>query len=182
MVRAQVGVFDRWTVDKTLDFVIDNFEGTKFVDHPDDRGGPTKFGITKKALSKMRGRAVRNDDIHKLTRVEAKSIYVSDYVEPVWAGKMSYGPLRLAVVDWSIHSGAKRVVKAIQEIVEVTTDGIMGPITWAAISGHEPRSMFLRVMAARTVFLSRLVARDNSQVVFLYGWGRRLAKILESAA
>lgn len=175
-------VFDEWTVDRTLDFVIDNFEGTKFVDHPDDKGGPTRFGITKKSLSRVRGASVLNNDIHKLTRVEAKAIYVRNYVEPVWGGKISYGPLRLAVVDWSIHSGPKRVVKAIQEIVDVSTDGIMGPVTWAAMATHEPRGLFLRLMAARIVFVSRLVARDRSQIAFLYGWGCRLAKILEVAA
>ena len=170
------------STNEVLDFIIDNFEGTRFVDHPDDRGGPTKFGITKKALSRAKGKAVRTNDIHTLTREEAKAIYADAYANPVRANELSYGPLRLAAIDYAIHSGPKRAVKAIQEIVGVLPDGIIGPVTWAAIQGCESRSLFVRLMSHRLTFLTRLVSRDHSQVTFVYGWGKRLAKILEVSA
>ena len=172
----------RMTTDEALDFIITNFEGTTFVDHPDDRGGPTKFGITKKSLSRARGVAVMTNDIHELTRVEAKTIYAADYVTPVRGQDISYGPLRLAAIDYAIHSGPRTAVKAIQEIVGVATDGIMGPITWGAITKHDQRGLFVRLMAQRLTFLTRLVSRDATQVSFVYGWGKRLAKILDVAA
>lgn len=170
------------TADDAVDFIIDHFEGTTFVDHPDDRGGPTKFGITKKSLSRTRGRAVTTNDIHELTRAEAKTIYEADYVTPVRGDDMSYGPLRLAAIDYAIHSGPRTAVKAMQEIVGVTTDGIIGPITWNAITHYNERGLFVRLMSHRLTFLTRIVSRDTSQVSFVYGWGKRLAKILDVAA
>ena len=173
---------DGMTTDEVLNFIIDNFEGTKFVDHPDDKGGPTKFGITKRALSRARGGAVTTNDVHILERDEAKDIYHDAYVLSVKGDELSHGPLRLAMIDYAIHSGPKRAVKAIQEIVGVTTDGIMGPITWQAITERRPESLFLKLMAERTTYLTRIVSRDTSQVSFVFGWGKRLAKILQVSA
>ena len=182
MTRGNEAGVDDWTVDEILDFVIDRFEGTKFVNHPDDRGGPTKFGITKRTLSRARGETVKSNDIYTLTRKEAKRIYINSYVDPVRGGDLEYGPLRLAVIDYAIHSGTKRAIKAIQESVSVMPDGILGPVTWHAIGRFDERSLFLKVMAHRTIFLTRLVARDTRQTVFIFGWGKRLARILESGA
>jgi lysozyme family protein len=69
-----------------------------------------------------------------------------------------------------------------QEIVGVTTDGLMGPVTLGAVQSYDGRTLFLKLMAHRLTFLTRLVSRDTSQVSFIYGWGKRLAKILDVAA
>lgn len=165
-----------------LDFIIENFEGTKFVDHPDDNGGPTKFGITKKTLSGFRGKSVLTNDVHELTRDEAKKIYCTRYVEPVCGDEYSYAPLRLAVIDYAIHSGTRRVTRVIQEIVETKRDGILGPITLQAIFEFGERALFVRLMSERLVFLTRLVSNDPTQSSFIYGWGKRIALILDTSA
>jgi len=170
------------TNDQVLDFIIDEFEGTKFVDHPDDRGGPTKFGITKKTLSGWRGRSVRTNDIHELTKKEAKAIYLDRYVVPVRGGDFQSGLLRLAVVDYAVHSGTRRAIKAIQEIVKTSPDGVMGPITFEAVKGYGENKLFTKLMAERFVFLAKLVSRDATQATFIYGWAKRLAMILERSA
>jgi lysozyme family protein len=176
--RKQTGM----STDEVLDFIITNFEGTKFINRSDDHGGPTKFGITKQSLSRARGVSVRGNDIHKLTRKEAKAIYIASFVKPVRGDEFAYGPLKLAVIDYAIHSGTKLAIKAIQESVNVMPDGVMGSLTWAAIENHKTRSLFLRLMAHRTMFLTRSIARDARQSVFAYAWGKRLARILESGA
>jgi len=164
-----------------VEFVIENFEGIEFVNHPDDRGGPTKYGITKKTLSRARGKAVRTDDIHTLELDEALKIYRQNYVLPVRGDEISYGPLRLAMIDYAIHSGPRAAVKALQEIVDVTQDGAMGPVTLGALRRSDQRGVFVELMAQRLTFLTRLVSRDTSQASFVYGWGKRLAKILRMA-
>ena len=166
-------------LDKDLDFIIQNFEGSEFVDHPDDRGGPTKFGITKKALSGFLGRSVSTNEIHELTLTLARKVYVDRYAKPVRANDLQ-SPRRLAGVDYAIHSGPVKAIKAIQEIVKVAPDGILGPVTWAAIQKNDPRGLCAKLMGERLVFLTRLVSRDRTQAEFIYGWGKRLAKILET--
>jgi lysozyme family protein len=50
-----------------------------FVDHPADRGGPTKFGITQKTLSRALGRQATTEDVRRLTREIAAEIYRRTY-------------------------------------------------------------------------------------------------------
>jgi lysozyme family protein len=45
------------------------------VDHPSDRGGQTKYGITKATLSEYRGRQVSGVELFALTEQEAREIY-----------------------------------------------------------------------------------------------------------
>jgi len=178
---SQKDTIQDWSVDSILDFIIDRFEGRGFVDHPDDRGGPTRFGITKSALSRYRDRAVRTEEIHGLKRREAKLIYEINYVTPVRGEDISHGPLRLAMIDWSINSGPSRAARAMQEIVGVSVDGIIGPVTMGEMQKHEPQQLFLHLMAARIVFVAGLVSRDHTQAAFILGWGRRLGTMLELA-
>ena len=166
--------------DDVLDFIIDEFEGG-FISHPDDSGGPTKYGVTKKALSGYLNHAVRTNDIHELTKEGAKNVYRAAYVKAVRGDDIEYRPLRLAMVDYAIHSGPRRVIRALQDIVGTACDGLLGPITWKAIQDHDPHSLFVQLMAERMIFLTRIVSNDKSQVSFIKGWGKRLARILEQS-
>jgi lysozyme family protein len=56
---------------KAVNDLIDNWEGTRFVDDPHDPGGRTKFGISQASYPKL--------DIAILTRDEAVDIYYRDY-------------------------------------------------------------------------------------------------------
>ena len=159
---SQKDTIQDWSVDGILDLIIDRFEGSGFVNHPDDHGGPTRFGITKLALSRYRDEAVRTEDIRNLRRREAKSIYSMNYVTPVRGADISHGPLRLAMIDWSINSGP-------------------APVTMGEMQKHEPQQLFLHLMAARIVFVAGLVSRDHTQAAFILGWGRRLGTMLELA-
>ena len=52
-----------------------------FVDHPSDRGGPTKFGITLRTLRAWRGQPVTREDVRTLTKAEARQIYAERYIQ-----------------------------------------------------------------------------------------------------
>ena len=74
-----------------------------FVDHKDDHGGSTKFGITKRTLSEWRGHDVSRAQVQALTIDEAREIYVRLYVEPF--AVVTDGPLKELLVDTAVHSG-----------------------------------------------------------------------------
>ena len=46
-----------------------------FVEHPDDPGGATKFGITGRTLARFRGAKVTREAVMALTRDEAGEVY-----------------------------------------------------------------------------------------------------------
>ena len=67
------------TSDQILDDVIRR-EGS-YVHDPQDRGGPTKYGITQRTLRAWRGQAVTAEDVRQVTRDEARAIYRRRYVD-----------------------------------------------------------------------------------------------------
>lgn len=62
-----------------LDGIIKSEGG--YVNHPNDRGGATKYGITIATLRSWRGKAVTNTDVQNLTVEEARDIYFNRYVK-----------------------------------------------------------------------------------------------------
>jgi lysozyme family protein len=70
-----------------------------YSNDPNDPGGETNFGISK--------RAYPNLDIKHLTRDQAKQIYFTDYWQAVGADKMPDG-LNLLAFDTAVNCGPKR--------------------------------------------------------------------------
>jgi hypothetical protein len=71
-----------------------------YVNDPDDPGGETKYGISKRAYPDI--------DIKNLTKAQAKSIYHQDYWIPAGCDKLPW-PLCLVVFDTAVNMGLKRV-------------------------------------------------------------------------
>lgn len=86
-----------------------------FVDHPSDRGGPTKYGITQAALSDYRGRPVSVDDVRTLSEHEARAIYVERYVSRPGFDRLEHTALMALLVDCAVNHGVTRAAKWLQQ-------------------------------------------------------------------
>lgn len=84
--------------EKAIHFVL-KVEGG-FVDHPNDPGGPTKYGITQATTGWSK------QEIKNLTPEVAKKWYFDNYWKPSGADKLPW-PLNLAMFDFAIHSGVQ---------------------------------------------------------------------------
>ena len=49
-----------------------------YVNHPNDRGGPTKYGVTHKTLSRYLKREASIEDVKHMTEETAYEIYERD--------------------------------------------------------------------------------------------------------
>ena len=69
----------------TDDEIIDSIEVSegwpKYTDHPDDKGGPTKGGITLATLEHWRQRPCDKEDLKQLDRHEARQIYQKMFID-----------------------------------------------------------------------------------------------------
>lgn len=168
----------RRAIDELLGEVIAREGG--FVHHPADRGGPTKFGITRRTLSEWLGRSATVDEVRQLDEETAREIYVARYL----AGpRIDTLPPEIIpqVFDMAVNHGPRRAVRILQEVLglagwPVDIDGVIGPQTRkAAFEAQEQMGPFLTNAVAdqRANFYRRLVAADPSQRVFLRGWLRR---------
>jgi len=155
-------------ISELIDDVIEK-EGTTFTDHPADRGGPTKFGITADTLLSW---MVRN-----LSREMAAEIYEHLYYkEP----KINHLPDKVipVVFDSAVNHGPSQAIKWLQRAVGVKDDGIIGPVTIRAAS--TATDVVEKIVSSRKHFYRRLVDRDVSQQAFLAGWLRRADSFLST--
>lgn len=147
-----------------------------FVHHPRDPGGATNFGITRETLSRVRGRPASVDDVRRLTKEEAASIYRRLYWDAVRADELPPG-LDLALFDLAVNSGPKRAVTMLQTVLAIEADGLIGPETLKAANRADPAATVRRLTRSRLGFLSRLATWP----VFGRGWRRRVLAVEHEA-
>lgn len=153
-----------------------------YVNHPADRGGPTRFGITQATLADYRGYKVNAGDVEALTETEAWKIYRKRYLEDTGIAKIPNPELRGVVLDAAVNHGPVRAIAMLQRAIGVPDDGVIGPVTLAAMPYLNARSVCVKFLAQRCRFYGAIISADHSQAVFAKGWANRLADLLEDVA
>lgn len=86
--------------DRVISFIL-NEEGG-YSQNPQDPGGETKYGISKRAHPTV--------DIAALTPEAAKAIYRRDYWNPLGLDGLKFGPA-LVLMDCAVNQGVKRAMQ-----------------------------------------------------------------------
>lgn len=99
------------TVEDVITGILDREGG--YVDHKDDRGGPTKFGITAATLGIWRhlGRQASRSEVQSVQEPEARAIYYKRYVMDPGFDHLGFEPLVAQMVDFGVNSGPARAVR-----------------------------------------------------------------------
>jgi lysozyme family protein len=130
---------------------------------PNDPGGETRFGISK--------RDHPNEDIKNLTVDRAKQIYRDGYWKNFYSEIQSQA-VATKLFDMGVNIGVGTAVKLLQEALQVPVDGSFGPNTLAATNEHGDAG--LDAYKARLVaHYQELVVRNPNLSKFLGGWLRR---------
>lgn len=154
-------------------------EGDKYTDVPGDRGGPTKFGITLGTLSEWRRSLVTSEDVKALTIEEARAILCQKFLVEPGINKIANDDIRSAVLDFAVNADPKQAIKELQRVVGTTPDGVLGPVTLAALPRLDGKKVAARLLAQRARFYGRLVTDHPSQAKFAAGWINRTMDMLE---
>lgn len=155
------------TFDQVFDRLIDHEGG--YVNDPQDPGGETNWGISK--------RSYPNLDIKNITRDEAKAIYFVDYWKRSGADKYD-AAIGYQVFDAAVNSGIENSVRFLQRAVDVADDGHVGPITLSAINKMSVTDVISRFNAERLEFMTKLSNWEHNS----RGWARRIATNLRYQA
>ncbi len=160
--------------DKCMSLLLEHEGG--FVDHPDDPGGITNLGITKKTYDSFYGSDIDEEGMRKLTKSDVEPIYWKDY----WlANKCQELPSGVdwMVMDWGVNSGPARAAKALQRAVGAFEDGSIGPKTLEAVEASNRVDIIEAMANEREVFYRSLAHFDT----FGRGWLRRNDETMEQA-
>ena len=150
--RRYIGFFHR----------LMKYEGG-YVNDPDDLGGETKYGISKRAYPDL--------DINNLTEVDAMLIFHRDYYLPL--NIQSFVDERIAwqVFDFGVNAGVRRSAKMIQRIVGAFPDGVIGEKTLEKInnySGEYP--LHIEFKSERLKYYMMLTEKRTKNMKYLKGW------------
>lgn len=146
-----------------------------YVNHKNDRGGCTNKGVTLPVFRGMYGAGLDCNDLKNITDEQASQIYKKNYWDVCGGDKICNSQIANLLVDFAVNSGCKTAIKAIQRLLNVDADGIVGPMTLRAINGHsDPFKLHSALMDARVKFYEDIVKNNESQRVFLKGWLNRL--------
>lgn len=135
---------------------------------PDDPGGLTKYGIDQRSHPGV--------DIKNLTKDQAVQIYWDSY----WIkSKCDQLPDAVAFIhfDASVNEGLGAAAKFLQEAVNVTVDGSIGPKTLAAVRKANTGALLIEYAARRGTQYGNL----GTFAKFGLGWMRRLMSCLAVA-
>lgn len=140
-----------------------------YVNDPNDPGGETKWGISKRSYPHL--------NIKDLTRQDAIAIYQRDFWQRVQGDKLPV-PFAFQALDAAVNHGIGNAVRWMQRAAGVADDGVIGPVTLAAVARQEPADLVLNFNAERLEFYAKLQTFDH----FGRGWTRRVAQNLRFAA
>lgn len=171
-------MIDEAAINATIDKILAREGG--YVDHPEDKGGPTNFGVTSVTLGEWRhlGRPATSTEVLALSMAEARAIYRSRYAEPFLF--VEDPELFDLVVDCAVNHGQANAVRFLQRALGVVADGKAGPITRAAVGAAVVSKLKYRMLAARIRFYGEIVSERPSQLAFLRGWLTRATEFLET--
>lgn len=149
-----------------------------FVNDPNDPGGPTRWGITRRTLAQYRNRDVTITEIEHLTVNEAKEIYRALYLVGPGIVTILDPSLRALVLDSAVNHGPTKAIRMLQEAAGVKVDGIFGPQTRKAVNGAAAGKLWLKMMAERVSVYGRIITDNPAQAKFAAGWMNRMKGLL----
>lgn len=143
-------------------WVIEREGGGTVTDDPDDPGGLTRWGISKRAFP--------HTDIRNLSREEAEDIYLRKYWLVCKCDAFP-PPVAVALFDSAVNQGPGKAVRLLQRALGVEDDGAIGDDTLSAAMRAVPGELLVQYLSRRAVDYARLDPK------FHRGWFVRLFEL-----
>ena len=148
-----------------------------YINHPEDPGGRTNYGITQRVYEKFLDREVTEQEMKEMSMENVFVIYQRDYWNPIHGDELPSG-VDLCVFDWAVNSGVSQASKEFQRVLGVLDDGIIGSRTVAAACERENQAVVVEAISQKREDFYRSLGTFDT---FGRGWLRRNDETLEEA-
>lgn len=149
------------TFDEAFEKLIGHEGG--YVNDSRDKGGETKFGISK--------RSYPSENIKGMTLARAKEIYRRDFWDKCHIAELPE-TVWFDVFDTAVNSGTGNAVKILQRALKMdNVDGIFGPKTKKAVDSADPEYLSRAYNGYRLKYYTGL----GDFKTFGKGWVNRVA-------
>jgi lysozyme family protein len=152
-----------------------------YVNHPNDKGGPTNYGITAMSYAEYFKRNAKDITINEIKAVTAelaeKIYYTLYYVRP---NIISLPPLiQPLMLDMAVNHGRRGSVKILQGALTSAgysfsqPDGIIGAKTLTAAEKAVTdlgQNFITSLVNCRIDYYAEIIKNDPTQAVFKAGW------------
>ena len=154
-----------------------------YSNDPDDRGGPTNFGITHFDVDKAyKEGIIAHNNVAALTIGESKRIYKSFYWDAAKLDEVQNKYIAAEMFDTCVNMGINQMGKIVQRALEylgenLEVDGIVGPITRGLINKwcrYDPKSLYIIMNCEQYIVYKIIIEVRPSQAKFARGWLKRV--------
>lgn len=136
-----------------------------------DGAGRTRLGLSEKNCPTLPPEYWTVDTPTALNIAEA--FYCEHFWEPIGGDNISDQIVAATIYDYAVNDGLNHASKAIQALLGIAVDSIIGPHTVSAINAQDPVSFAAKIRTDRSNRLIEIAAANPAEAQYLHGWLRR---------
>mgnify|MGYP003644913695 FL=1 len=160
--------------EKCLEAILHHEGG--YVNHPQDPGGETNLGVTKRVYEEWGG----NKDMKDLLVEDVAPIYKKNYWDRVKGDSLPSG-LDLCIFDFGVNAGPGRAAKYIQTQIGTIADGGIGPNTLAKLNEYLSKTPIEKAIRDYQSVRQDYYEQLSTFTTFGKGWTRRVQETTKMA-
>jgi len=136
-----------------------------------DSDGLTRFGLCNTWNPELASQSYYTCDAPTALSI-AKVTYRSKYWDKFQGDKIESDSVAAEILSFDVNDGPE-AVKLVQRVLELTPDGIAGPVTVAAINVQDPQTLVFKIETAQIQYYFDIVEKNPAKQKYLQGWINR---------
>lgn len=150
-----------------------------YINDPSDLGRATNMGITAATLATFLKQPVSAAQVSKITLEQASDIYKQAYWDESNLSSVNNQELATVIMDLSVLMGVPTCIRYIQEILNITEDGILGSASIAAINQFVSSDwLAIELICATENHFIKICLNNPNQLKFILGWFSRIHDLI----
>jgi lysozyme family protein len=156
--------------------IVMEYEGG-YVNHPNDPGGETYKGISRRAHPNWEGWKFI-DQKKPVPESLVQKFYHDNYWTRLRCEEMPF-PVGEYLFDFGVNAGIARAVITVQRALNVKVDGVLGSVTIEAIQKQDSQKLMYELLKERVGYYTTITMQNSRFQVFFLGWIRRTIEVFE---